>query len=411
MRRCICGLLAALVASLSLWVSLPSSSLAATNSAEAIAWLNAQREANGIPGGITDNPTWDASCRLHMTWLKLNPDVSGLSEHEEEPGTPGYTPEGAWAGEHSVLGGTFLSTSSTARTAAQWHDTYPWGASDGWEWAPIHLMDLLNPSLAVTGFAPGCMITGEGPWRPEPATPELFTYPGAGTSWIYPAEVAYETPYTPGEFVGLPQPTSRTGPYLYVLGWGTGTGAITSASLTGPSGPVAISTVDDDTSGPPGRIGEYLGAGGVLIPRKPLEPYTRYTASATFVPNEGGSPLSTTWSFETGPFVNYLMSEANVATRSSKGADRVALTVTSSSPNPRVLLNGPHHLHVKARLVVVGYATPDSFGAPYTEYNGLVTLRRGIWKACSSSGGTGTDFASARECETLVVGGSAAHHG
>lgn len=388
-----------------------SSTVPATSSAQAIADLNAQREANGIPGGITDNPAWDASCQKHVQWLKLNTDVSGLAQHEETPGTPGYTPEGAWAGEHSVLGGTFLSTSSQAGTASQWHDDYPWGANDGWEWAPLHLMDLLNPSLAVTGFAPGCMVTGEGPWRPEPASPELLTYPGAGTSWIYPAETAYEIPYTPGQFVGLPQPQSRTGPYLYVLGWGTGPGAITSASLIGPAGPIQISTVDDDTSGPLGRAGEYLGDGGVLIPRKPLAPFTHYSASATFVPNAGGKPLSVSWSFQTGPFVNYLTSEATVSTRVSKGADRVALTVTSSSPRPRLLLTGSLHRRVNAKLFVVARGAPGSPGIPYAEYNGLVTLRYGTWTACTASGGPGTAYAAARECEVLDVTRSGVHHG
>ena len=403
------GVATGLVLLLSLFVFAPRNVRAATTSTQAVAWLNAQREANGIPGGVVDNPAWDVACQHHMTWLKLNPHVSGLAEHQEIPGTPGYTTDGAWAGAHSVLDGTFVSTTIAAGgTASAFYEPYPWGAVDGWEWAPIHLMDLLDPALTTTGFAPGCMVTGEGPWRTEPATPELLTYPGAGTSWIYPSEQAFEVPYTPGQFVGLPQPSSTTGPYLYVLAWGAGAGSITSASLTGPAGPVKVSTVDDNTTGPLGRPGEYMRPGGFVIPRKPLQPNTAYTASVTFAPDEG-VPLSKTWEFRTGPQPNVLNSEPNGSERARGHNERIIFTVTSASPNARLTLTSGTHRTIHAKLRPVARSAPETSGPSVIEYNALVVLRFGAWTACAASGGAGTTFAAAHECEAIEVNRSGAH--
>ncbi|HYB24625.1 MAG TPA: hypothetical protein VED41_12555, partial [Solirubrobacteraceae bacterium] len=141
---------------------------AATASAEAVAWLNAQRVANGLPSGIVDEPSWDVACEHHVNWLHLNPDRATAEEqHDEVPGTPGYTTDGAWAGEHSVLDATFSALTSVGAEREPDYSAYPWGALDGWEWAPLHLMQLLNPALDVTGFYPGCMVT-LGAASPEP---------------------------------------------------------------------------------------------------------------------------------------------------------------------------------------------------------------------------------------------------
>jgi hypothetical protein len=268
---------------------------------QAIAWLSAQRAANGIPGGINENFEWDSDCQAHDNWMYSNNQLS----HDETPGTPGYTQGGAYAGQNSVLAqGTDWSPSSR----------YPWGATNPWETAPIHLIQLLSPDLAASGFANyqgySCMFTWPGYQRPAPASPELITYPGNGTSFIYPSEQADEAPFTPGDFVGIRNGTT-TGPYIYVFGYGTGRGAITNASLTGPSGPVQVRTVDNTTKGSQGDLGSYLPAGGIIIPVSPLTPGASYTATVTFSPNASdwndsaygnqppSGPLSRTWSFRT----------------------------------------------------------------------------------------------------------------
>ncbi len=258
------------------------------SSAEAIAWLNAQRATNGIPAGITDDPEWDVGCRLHMEWWARNPRAS--NPHEETPGSAGYTTEGAFAGAHAVLA-EGLDWSAGSR--------YPWGAADPWEEAPIHLMQLLGPELSVSGFAPTCMITWAGYERTPPPQPQLLTYPGNGTSFLYSSERANEWPFTPAAFVGLPE-DGLTGPYLYVLGWGTGRGRLTAASLSGPTGPVTVRTVDDYTTGALGELGPYLPPGGIVIPLKPLAAGTTYRATATFAPTPTVTEVQVP-GFEEGP--------------------------------------------------------------------------------------------------------------
>src|SRR3954468_6227437 len=63
--------------------------------------LNNLRAANGIPAGITENPSWSAACALHMTYLELN-DFAG-DWHTERVGRPGYTDAGRQAASGSVL--------------------------------------------------------------------------------------------------------------------------------------------------------------------------------------------------------------------------------------------------------------------------------------------------------------------
>lgn len=301
------------------------------SAAEAIHYLNYQRADNGLPGGVVENPAWDAGCADHLSWMEANPSVA--NPHQEIPGTPGFTAAGAAAGETSVLA-----------VGADWAaSTDPWGATDPWESAPIHLMQLLSPDLLSTGWADDgsdvCMVTWAGYDRPGPPVAQLLTYPGAGTEFAATSELASEWPFTPGEFVGLPAGTA-TGPYLFVFGDGTGRGAITRASLSGPNGPVAVKTVDDDTIGPLGDLGSYLPAGGMIIPVAPLVTGATYRASVTFAPDEfdwnddlaggAGPPLSLSWSFQVAggpPTLNGIFRQGELAASSNvPGIVDVAVT-------------------------------------------------------------------------------------
>lgn len=361
----------------------PSGGRAAVTSAQAIAWLNTQRSANGIPGDLTDNAAWDTGCAHHIAWEEQNPNAA--NPHIETPGTPGYTDDGANAGANAVLAWGDTWTAS---------DQYPWGAENPWETAPIHLMQLLGPDLAQTGWADDgshvCMITWAGYGRPAPATPELLTYPANGTSFIYASETANEWPFTPAAFVGLPQ-GGTTGPYLYVLGYGTGRGAITAASLNGPSGSVPVRTVDDTTTGSAGDLGSYLPPGGMIIPVHPLTPGATYTASVTFTPGSSDyssgapaqGPLSLTWSFTTALPANDVSVDASIR------GGTVQFSVSSSAANPQLVVTGPRRL------------------TPRVDRNGeaSVPLGPGLWTACASSGGPGTGYAYAHGCTTVNMPG------
>ncbi len=232
-----------------------SSSDDQVTAAEAIAFLNAQRAANGLPADIVENPAWSDACVKHGRYLNLNRGVS--NPHDEDPSKPGYTPEGQQAARSSVLGGT-----------------YDHFGDNPYEDAPIHLMQLLGPGLAETGYAPGCMWTWPGYTRVPPATTQTFTYPGPGST-IYYSEWAAELPFVPGDFVGLPEGT-QTGPHLFVFAFAEQARGvdITGAELVGPTGPVAVRTVDNLTD----TVGSYLPPGGILIPEQPLAPDSEYHA-------------------------------------------------------------------------------------------------------------------------------------
>jgi hypothetical protein len=275
----------------------------ATSSASQIKALNAQREANGIPAGIVEVPGWSEGCRRHMAYIAAN---GGVLTHEESPSNPGYSAEGAEIGWRAVL--TPLADAFNA-------------AGNAFEFAPLHLMQTLSPALSRMGVWGGCATTMAGYDR-KPARPALYTYPGDGATGVYESERAYEMPFVPGDFVGLPQGTT-TGPHIYLLPHGAGPGQIASASVTGPSGPIEIRSVDNTTKGLEG----YMPPGGIVIPVAPLAPGTTYAVSATFQPNAGAA-LSRTWSFETAAAAT---SGSSVTAPSSTTITGVALRLD----NPR----------------------------------------------------------------------------
>jgi len=254
----------------------------AVSAQQAIAALNAQRAANGIPAGIAENPDWSEGCRLHERYVALN-GTDSSDPHDEDPSKPGYTSQGQTAARNAVLGASFSAA-----------------GANGWETAPIHLMQTLAPALSVTGYADGCLWTWPGYQRPLPPQTELYTYPGDGST-IYARETAAEWPFVPGQFVGIGA-GATTGPYLYVFAFSADVFRVrlTGASLTGPAGAVAVRTVDNLTSGPLGDLGSYLPPGGMVIPVAPLEANATYRADVTGE-SENGEPLAWSWSFRTPP--------------------------------------------------------------------------------------------------------------
>lgn len=253
---------------------------AAVDAAGGLARLNAERVANGLPGGIVLNPRWSTDCAAHDAYERAN---GGLT-HFEQQGQPGFSAGGLWVGSTSILAGTS-----------------DWAAgANPFETAPIHLNQLYSPGLTVVGIDDGhgdtCITTWAGMLTTFGAD-TVSTYPGNGVTGVPPSEDAYEQPFVPGQFVGIPEGTTA-GRELFVYlnqagQMGQAQVQFVSASLSGPQGSVAIKTVDNTT----GTVGPDL-AGGIIIPVKPLTPYTNYTASVTLV--NGSGTISHTWSFETG---------------------------------------------------------------------------------------------------------------
>ena len=333
---------------------------------QAVAALNAQRAASGIPAAIAHVPAWSNWCALHNAYQRAN---GGGLMHAESPGAPGYTPEGAQAAANSVL----------ARGS--------WDAGNPWETAPIHLHQLLAPRLDAMGVDDSggyvCATTLLSRNRPAPAADAIYVYPGQGVRHRA-SEIAAEGPYTPGQRVGIAAGT-RTGPYLYASVDGPGLTAFTQArmtagTLTGPDGPVAVARVDNYTSGLVG----YLPPGGELIALQPLRARRSYTAHVRF---EVGAPvraIERTWSFLTlglDPATSFAVEQ---------GSDGIGVRLTSASPGPVTLrATRPATGEIRNTLLRRGERTP-------------LILRAGRWALCASQPADG-DYEGHLSCREGLV--------
>jgi hypothetical protein len=321
----------------------------AVPAAQAIASLNAQRAANGIPAGITENPDWSAACAAHNQYEQLN---GGTLEHYETPGNPGYSDAGNWAAAHSVLS-----------AGGDWSSTNPW------QNAPLHLNQLMDPRLNVMGVDDSngytCATTLASLTGPASTNNVVYTYPGTGVSGVAYSETAAEGPYTPGQLIGIPQGTA-TGPYLFVMLDGptivshsvNSNAHITAASLTGPAGPVAVDTVDNYTH----ELTGSMPPGGEIIPVSPLAPNSTYQAhvSATI----GALSFSYDWSFTTAPPPPLAPANGLIEINGR--------TVSFSSDNP-----------VSGALTATRPATGATIRKTITPYDDLtLNLASGTWQVC-----------------------------
>src|SRR4051794_5444087 len=262
----------------------------------------------------------------------------------EDPSKRGYTKTGAWAGVNAVLG---------------WGTWSP--ARNPWENAPLGLMPLLSPRLTQLGVSASshhvCATTRPGYLRAAPRSPSLYSYPGDGVAGVAYKRWSYGLPVTPGDFVGLPAGFT-TGPHLYVMADIDGRANVTEASLVGPSGAVAIRTVDNTTDG----VGGYLPTGAIIIPVAPLEPGATYRASATLA--IGGLVLDRQWSFTTGLadpntqlFVSPFLSFDAATRRVTQGS----IGVRSSSPATVLITIGDASRDLASGQSWVPPQTPGTF--------------------------------------------------
>src|SRR6185295_17397754 len=194
---------AAVLCALAMLAVAASPAAADLTSAEIVHLLSLQREANGIPGGLRERTDWSAGCAKHNYYEAQ----TGEFGHEEDPSSPYYSEEGDLAAHSSVI--AYGSS---------------WSSGNPWEDAPIHLLQMLAPQMGETGAAESygrnCLVTWPGYTRPSPAAPTAYSYPGNGVTGVVPVEYAAESPFIPGDFVGLPEGTA-TGRYLLVYLSGT----------------------------------------------------------------------------------------------------------------------------------------------------------------------------------------------
>lgn len=274
--------LASLVALAFLGALLGPAGAAAISGAEIVQRVSQQREANGIPGGLIESPSWSAACAKHNYYGAQ----TGVLEHFEDPSSPYYSEEGDWAAKNSVL----ASGSS-------------WSQGNPWEQAPIHLIQMLAPQLSEMGAAENdshdCATTWPGFKRAEPNSLSGYSYPGNGVSGVVPSESASESPTVPGDRVGLPEGTT-TGRYLlaYLSGVDPSDAPDVDASATLSSGGSAVDLrVVDSTDE---EIGGYMPQpSAFLIPAQPLKPLSRYDAVVSWT-MEGAQLYEQRFSFTTG---------------------------------------------------------------------------------------------------------------
>jgi hypothetical protein len=255
---------------------------AAISSTEIVQRLSQQREANGIPGGLVERADWSADCAKHNYYGAQ----SGELRHSEDPSSPYYSAEGNWAAENSVL----ASGSS-------------WNQGNPWEEAPIHLIQMLAPQLSEMGAAENdnhnCATTWPGYQRPEPTSLTAYSYPGNGVSGVVPTERAAESPFVPGDQVGLPEGTA-TGRYLLVYLAGVepsdAPDVTATATLSTGGGPVDLRVIDSTNE----EVGGYMPQpSAFLIPALPLKPLTAYQADVKWS-MEGAQLFEQRFSFTTG---------------------------------------------------------------------------------------------------------------
>ncbi|HWE33763.1 MAG TPA: hypothetical protein VG410_09775 [Solirubrobacteraceae bacterium] len=348
----------------------------AATAQQTIATLNAQRAANGIPAGITENSTWSQDCMAHDQYMQENGDAL---THVEVPGNPGYSTGGNFAGDNAVLA-----------------EGTNWDAGNPYEYAPLHLDQLLAPALEAVGTADfdgfSCTTTFPGWTRPAPSSLEIYTYPGQGAA-IYPSEVADEQPFTPGSLVGL-NLGARTGPNLFVFVAApnqsptANPASLSQATLTGPSGTVAVDTVDGDTripggssSGcPSGTLTCYIASGGFIIPVKPLQGSATYHAHV--VVGFAGTQTAHDWTFTT----------RGMSPNSALTVTGHTLRFRSSSPAPiRVTFTRATGAHA-----------PTAKLYPGQHYR--LRLSPGSWQACGRQRASGK-YMSFSECVSILITG------
>src|SRR5205807_4761663 len=97
-----------------------------------------------------------------------------------------------------------------------------WAQGNPFEEAPIHLAQLLQPSLKAAGAYElhgrralwGCTTTWPGYTRALPHTNLVYTYPGDGRTGVSPHYFAAEGPFTPNQILGIP---ARCGQEIFVF--------------------------------------------------------------------------------------------------------------------------------------------------------------------------------------------------
>lgn len=236
----------------------------------ALVVLNQARMQAGA-GPLTLDPALQRAAIAHSKYLVLNNGVGG---HYEQPGLPGFT--GIAPNDRQAAAG-YTANSGWGEVVAGYGD--PVLSVEAWLGAPFHRAVLLDPAFAQTGYG-GASSEARGQDTVEMGAmtqpSRMVRYPIGNSPAVWSA---LESP--------SPLPSGALGPTGYpasvILGYGH-TLAVSSASYSGPAGPLPFYPVPD-------------GNAYHLIPKAPLANLATYTVSVSGTAD--GAPFSTTWSFNT----------------------------------------------------------------------------------------------------------------
>jgi hypothetical protein len=341
----------------------------ATSGPEAVALLNLQRAANGIPGNLVEDPQLTQGCLEYDHYRALNPSEP---PHHEIVGHAGYTPLGASAhGEVNAFVDIWTATANP------------------WDTAPIHQWLMFDPTVSTAGYAfsegTACMRFDSG--GPTPLAPAFYSFVNdAGPGAVPFSETAYEAPFVPQQLVGI-APATTTGPNILAFASGFGGARVASVGLTIAGGPPVpdVRFVDSATSG----VSGFFGNAADIIPVGPLEPGTAYTLTVNWQ-NDSGPIGTQTVNFTTALRDNSVALSAEVQgpTISGDQTSTVRIHVASDAPQAELSLSGPTQL---SQATAAGEV--------------VLNLVPGRWIACVASGGPGTGYKPGRSCTAFVVTG------
>jgi uncharacterized protein YkwD len=238
------------------------------------------RAAAGLPA-VTLDARLSKGCMEHAEYMRLNKDtpaMAGLNAHQQRPGLPGATPDGA--------------------ACAKEADLYPGVADldlavDGWMAGLYHRRPILSPSLAQIGV--GYSKVADGAYMVALRFVEGKD-PGADARWpvAYPADKQTDIPLELANEVPNPAPGGPAGyPITLQFPPFDKVTKVTAHLTDAAKKPVPFHLSD------PEHPATSFPQGGVvcLIPKAPLAPHTRYDVEIAGTWKTGAAKW--TWSFTT----------------------------------------------------------------------------------------------------------------
>ncbi|MBI3098076.1 MAG: hypothetical protein HYY93_07525 [Planctomycetes bacterium] len=247
---------------------------------------NRHRGEAGVSLVRLDRKMNDAALK-HAKYLTRNaghPTLEGLGAHHEQASLPGYTPEGAKAGE----GGNIIHSR-------------PEGAVDCWMATLYHRIPILHPRLRKIGSGfdeekgiwAGVLYLSDGHDPEAEMEPEFVRYPADGQTGVFREFAVGEIPNP------LPSDARDPGyPVTLTLYDGSRLGSETARlSLKGTDGQ-AGPDIECYFSSPAKPATDFPQGGTIcLIPKKPLAEGTRYEAE--FRMKRNSKTVVEKWEFTT----------------------------------------------------------------------------------------------------------------